>query len=77
MDLTGLAAAAFLDAQGRFAKDEDTVATVRLYFVDSPAEYHEDLTAEEFDALTPAERETIRNSGSGAGRIVTAGKSNA
>jgi hypothetical protein len=77
VNLEGLFAAAFLDLHGRFAKDPDAVVTVRLWFnAESPATFT-DLTLEAFDALTLAEREQIRNTGSGAGLIVTEGISNA
>lgn len=79
LDVTGIVASAFLDAQGRFAKDPDLVATVRIWFApgDSPAAPWTELTVEEFNALAPAARETIRNAGSAAGLVVTEGKSNA
>lgn len=72
-DLSGLEAAGFLDRYGRFAKDDDAVATVRLFF----SNYHVDLTAAEYASLSDAAKDTIKNSGSAAGRIDTLHKSNA
>lgn len=71
--LAGLTGSAFLDRHGRFAKHPDDVAIVRLYYGASSI----DMTADDFVLLTDAERLTIQESGSGAGLIVTAGKSNA
>lgn len=76
LDLTGLVAAAFLDAQGRFAKDPDLVRVVQLFWGDSPGTSTM-LPVADFDALPLEQREAIRNTGSGAGRVVTEGKSNA
>lgn len=73
MDLDVLTASAFLDVHGRYAKREEDVVTVRLFF----GAEEQDLTVEEFDALTIEEHELIRNTGSGAPFIVTEGKSNA
>lgn len=72
-DLSDLQDAAFLDEHERFAKDDDAVATVRLYFSDRTVE----LTVEEYRSLSTEAKDTIKNAGSGAGRVDTAGKSNA
>lgn len=78
MNLEGLTASAFLDRFERFAKLEDDVAIVRLWFnEESPARQPVDLTRATFDALTLEQRTTIRNTGSGAGLVDTAHKSNA
>lgn len=67
-------AAAFLDRYERFAKSEDAIVTVRVFY---GANVFEDLTYAQFRALPKARRELITNSGSGAGRIDTSTKSNA
>jgi len=72
-DLTGLTAAVFLDRHGRFAKHPDDVELVRLYYGATSA----DMTVADFNLLSEADKLTIQESGSGAGLIVTEGKSNA
>jgi hypothetical protein len=69
--------AAFLDEFGRFAKREEDVTEVRLWAAGALPHQYTSLTIAEFDALTKAERDDIRNLGSGAGLVVTEGKSNA
>lgn len=72
-DLSDLERSVFLDEYERFAKSEDSVAIVRLFF---PGR-HVDLTVIEYRSLSPAAKATIKNAGSGAGFIDTAHKSNA
>lgn len=72
-DLSDLERSAFLDEHGRFAKSDEAVTTVRLFFSDRTVE----LTAAEYGSLSAEDQETIRNSGSGAGLVDTDGKSNA
>lgn len=72
-DLSGLERVAFLDEHERFAKSDEAVATVRLFFDDRTV----DLTAAEYATLSTAAKETIKASGSGAGLVDTAHKSNA
>jgi len=76
-DLTGLTAVAFLDRFERFAKREEDVAEVRLYYGGNSPVTYTPLTVAEFDALPFSTRETIRNAGSAAGLIDTLHKSNA
>lgn len=77
LDLTNLTAALFLDAHERYAKRLEDVATVRLFLGAGLDEETVDLTAEEFAALPAEQKEQIRNTGSGAPFLDTAGKSNA
>lgn len=70
-------AVAFLDKYGRFAKSDEDVYTIRLFY---PATYCNgtyELTALQFKALSAADKLAIRESGSAAGLIDTEGKSNA
>lgn len=77
LDLTYLVASAYLDAQDRFAKSDDTVAKLRLWFNDeSPARFL-DLEPSEFNALPREQRTLINEAGSAAGYLDTEGKSNA
>lgn len=69
--------AAFLDRFGRFAKREEDVAEVRLWAEDAEPGDYVSMTVAVFNAKTASEREAIRNLGSGAGYVVTEGKSNA
>lgn len=77
MDLTDLVRSAFLDQFGRFAKTEELVAVVRLWFAGDSPESYTDLTLAEYEALPEADRDTIKNTGSAAGFVETDGKSNA
>lgn len=72
-DLSTLERAAFLDEYGRFAKSDEAVAIVRLFFPGRET----DLTVTEYRSLSAEAKETIRNTGSGAGFVNTFGKSNA
>lgn len=72
-DLSSLEASAFLDEHERFAKSDDAVTTVRLFFPGRTV----DLTVEEYASLSPELQAQIKSAGSGAGRVDTAGKSNA
>jgi hypothetical protein len=77
VDLTNLIASAFLDREGRYAKSEETVDMVRLWYSGaSPPEVGE-LTAAEYRALPVEEREIIIAAPSAAGLVETEGKSNA
>lgn len=73
--LEGMTASAFLDDLGRFAKSEETVAIVRIYYGD--ADTYEELDIDEFDSLTEATRTAIKETGSAAGLVDTDGISNA
>lgn len=82
MNLEGMTASAFLDVHGRFAKDAEFVTFVRVFYQNDdspplPNQTFEDITLEQFGALTAEEREQIRNAGSAAGLIDTEDKSNA
>lgn len=65
-DLTGLIASAFLDVHGQFAKSHESVHTVALWFDDASPPRRVDLTVDEFDSLTEAQKDQIRETGSGA-----------
>lgn len=61
----GLIASAFLDRNGQYAKREEDLVTVRLFYTgggDSPGPV-EDLTAEQFATLSEEDQQTIRNAG--------------
>jgi hypothetical protein len=77
VDLEGLERSAYLDELERFAKSEESIAIVRLWFAGDSPQTYTDLTYEEFRALTRDEKETINNAGSAAGYVETEGKSNA
>lgn len=77
MDLTGLERSAFLDDLGRFAKDKDQVAVVRLWFAGDSPQIYTEITYDEFKALDREDRDAINNAGSAAGFVDTEGKSNA
>lgn len=77
MDLSGLERSAFLDELERFAKSEEAIAIVRLWFVGDSPQVFTDLTYDEFKGLTRDEKDAINNAGSAAGFVDTAGKSNA
>lgn len=77
MDLAGLTNSAFLDRHGRFAKDEDQVDRVRLWFDGDSPDIYTEITYSEFKALDADDRRTIMDAGSGAGLVETAGVSNA
>lgn len=72
-DLSELERSAFLDVHGRFAKDDEAVAIVRLFFPGREV----DLTVTEYRSLSAAAKETIKNTGSGAGFVDTSTTSNA
>jgi hypothetical protein len=72
-----LLAVAYLDKYGRFAKSEETVYTVRLFYLPEYCDGSFDLTLVEYKALPLATRTAIQNAGSAAGLIDTEGKSNA
>lgn len=75
INLNGLLRAAFLDRHGRFAKVEDDVAIVRLFYGEDCEPV--DITLEDFNVLSEADKTTIEQAGSGAGCVDTAHKSNA
>jgi hypothetical protein len=76
VNLEGLTRAAFLDEHGRFAKSNDAVAIVRLFYGDDCRD-SVDISVDDFMSLTEDERTSIEQAGSGAGCIDTSGKSNA
>lgn len=76
-DLDGLLAAAFLDRHERFAKRDEDVAKVWLIYGSAYCPPYVEFTWAQFRALPSATRTDIRNAGSGAGWVVTEGKSNA
>lgn len=70
-------ASAFLDRFDRYAKTEDAVHHVALFFGDESPPRREDLDLDEYDALTVEEQTTIKEAPSAARFIDTTGKSNA
>lgn len=69
--------AAFLDRFGRFAKRDEDVYEIRLWAEGATANTYETMTLEEFRRLSTADRDELRNLGSGAGLVDTSHKSNA
>lgn len=70
-------AAAFLDKYGRFAKVDQDVVSVRLFYPSIYCAPTFDLTRVQYLALDAITRDTIKNAGSAAGLIDTDGISNA
>jgi hypothetical protein len=61
----GLIASAFLDRNGQYAKREEDLVTVRLFYTggaDSPGST-KDLTPEQFGALSEEDQQRIRDAG--------------
>ena len=67
---------AFLDSYGRFSKDPNTIAEIRVFEGDDPAEFTS-MTVIEYRALPRADREVLQLADSAAGLIDTSDKSNA
>lgn len=68
---------AFLDRFGRYAKTEETIAFVRLWPEVATADQYLEYTLAQFNRLTPARQQEIKDMGSAAGLVDTEGKSNA
>lgn len=63
MNIDGLISSAFLDKHGNYAKREEDLQTVRLFFsYDSPG-LSEDITPAQFNALTEEQQQEIREAG--------------
>jgi hypothetical protein len=77
MDLSALERSAFLDDLERFAKSEDSIAIVRLWFSGDSPQVFTDITYDDFKALDQEEKDAINNAGSAAGYIETDSRSNA
>jgi hypothetical protein len=76
-DLDGLLAVAFLDRHERFAKRDEDVAEVRLFYGVQYCPPFVSFTPIQFRSLPSVTRAAIRNAGSAAGLIDTEHKSNA
>ncbi len=76
-NVDALLAVAFLDEFDRFAKDDDHVDHVRLFYPSTYCTRVFDLTAAEYRALNSATRDAIAMAPSAAGLIDTSTKSNA
>jgi hypothetical protein len=76
-DVEHLEGVAFLDRYGRFAKSEETVHVVRLFYPATYCQTVAELSVAAFRALDSSTREALRNGPSGAGLVDTSSKSNA
>lgn len=62
--LDRLVASAFLDRNGEYAKREEDLRTVRLFYeADASPGESMDITAEQFAALSEDDQQTIRDAG--------------
>lgn len=76
-DLDNMIATAYLDRFGRFAKSEETIAVLRVFYPSSYCDTYGDIPIATFRKLPEATRDALNNAPSAAGLVITEGKSNA